>query len=168
MRESRTCTLSQTCLKLAVIFLCAMWARAQGTALTDPSISDPPVSDVQQLKDKLALLEQSIKEVKGQITALEAQHAVLDAVVMSKSPTPAAAQDAKKSSGAERTIELYGFIMMDSGYDFGQNDPLWLDTMRPTKLPSYKNQFGYDGNVYFGVRQTRFGVKTSTPTAMGI
>jgi len=167
MRKSWVHRLSGTCLKLAVIFLCATCVHGQGTDVGNPPSSDPPVSDVQQLKDKLASLEQAMKEVKGQLTALEAQHAVLDAVVMSKTPAPKAAQDAKKSSGAEGTIELYGFIMMDSGYDFGQNDPNWFDVMRPTKLPSYTNQFNNNGNVYFSVRQTRFGVKTSTPTSMG-
>ena len=39
--------------------------------------------------------------------------------------------------------------------------------MRPTKLPSFPGEFAPDGKVYFGVRQTRFGVKTSTPTGLG-
>ena len=30
-----------------------------------------------------------------------------------------------------------------------------------------KNEYGTDGNVFFSVRQTRFGVKSSTQTAMG-
>ncbi|HEY2467752.1 MAG TPA: DcaP family trimeric outer membrane transporter, partial [Terracidiphilus sp.] len=67
----------------------------------------------------------------------------------------------------ESTIDLYGFIMTDTGYDFGQINPQWFDVERPTQLPSYPNQYGGNGNTYFGVRQTRFGVKTSTPTGMG-
>src|SRR5260370_19060895 len=55
--------------------------------------------------------------------------------------------------------DLYGFVMLDFGYDFGQNDPNWFDTMRPTKLPSFSNQFGRDGRAYSGVRQTRVGIK---------
>ena len=167
MRQIRIHTLSQLCLKLAIIFLCAIPVHAQGTDEASPPTSDRPVSEVQQLKDKLASLEQSMKEVKGQLNALEAQHAVLDAVVMSKSPAPKAAQDTKKSSGAEGTIELYGFIMMDSGYNFGQIDPNWFDVVRTTKLPSFKDEFGHNGNVYFSVRQTRFGVRTSNATPMG-
>jgi hypothetical protein len=57
--------------------------------------------------------------------------------------------------------------MLDMGYDFKQNDPQWFDTMRPTKLPNFKNQFGADGNWYAGVRQSRFGVKGYIPTPMG-
>ena len=39
--------------------------------------------------------------------------------------------------------------------------------MRPTKLPAFKDEFGPDGSVFFSVRQTRFGVKTSNPTSLG-
>jgi hypothetical protein len=46
-------------------------------------------------------------------------------------------------------------------------DPIWFDVVRPTKLPSFRNQFAPSGNVYAGVRQTRFGVKSSTPTRFG-
>jgi hypothetical protein len=57
--------------------------------------------------------------------------------------------------------------MLDAGYDTKQVDPSWYDVMRPTKLPAYKDQFGADGNTFFGVRQTRFGVKSSTETDAG-
>ena len=55
-------------------------------------------------------------------------------------------------------LDLYGFVMLDSGYDFKTNNPDWFDTMRPTKLPAFNGEFAPDGKVYFGVRQTRFGV----------
>ncbi len=65
------------------------------------------------------------------------------------------------------SLNIYGFAMLDMGYDFKQNDPNWFDVVRPTKLPSYKNQFGADGRWYSSVRQTRFGVKGSMPTPLG-
>lgn len=58
-------------------------------------------------------------------------------------------------------------MMTDAGYNFNSIDPDWFDVMRPTKLPQYKNQFGPEGNVYFSVRQSRFGVRSSTPTRWG-
>jgi hypothetical protein len=67
----------------------------------------------------------------------------------------------------ENYIEVYGFAMTDMGYNLNQVDPKWYDVMRPSKLPSYKDQFGKDGNFYFSARQTRFGVKTSTQTEHG-
>ena len=65
------------------------------------------------------------------------------------------------------TFEVYGYVMLDAGYDVNQINPDWYDTMRPTKLPAFANEFGADGNTFFGVRQTRFGVKSSTPTDVG-
>jgi len=72
------------------------------------------------------------------------------------------AQDEKQKS-----MEIYGFIMTDAGYNFNQIDPDWYDVIRTTKLPSYKNQYGTNGNVYFSVRQTRLGFKNYFPTALG-
>ncbi len=57
--------------------------------------------------------------------------------------------------------------MLDMGYDFKTTNPDWYDVVRPTKLPSYKGEFAPNGNVYAGVRQSRFGVKSSTPTKYG-
>jgi len=65
------------------------------------------------------------------------------------------------------TFKIYGFAMMDAGYDFNQVDPDWFDTVRPTKMPSFEKEFGTDGNVYFSVRQTRFGVQSDVPTELG-
>lgn len=67
----------------------------------------------------------------------------------------------------QKSLELYGFIMTDAGYNFNQIHPDWFDVIRPTKLPSYKNEFGPDGNTYFSVRQTRFGTKGYLPTPLG-
>jgi hypothetical protein len=71
----------------------------------------------------------------------------------------------QKEEGME--LEVYGFAMTDTGYDFGQNDPKWFDTVRPTKLPAFENEFGPSGKTYFSVRQSRLGVKGNMPTPMG-
>ena len=61
-------------------------------------------------------------------------------------------------------VELYGFVMLDFGHDFGQiGDPKWEDTLRPTKLPAFDDQFGRGDRQFAGVRQTRFGVKATIP-----
>src|SRR6187549_4183158 len=92
--------------------------------------------------------------MKGLCLALPATVAML--------ASPAFAADAGGS-----TMEFYGFAMLDMGYQSKQNDPAWFDVLRVTKLPSFENQYGVDGNWYSSVRQTRFGVKSMTPTAMG-
>ena len=75
--------------------------------------------------------------------------------------SPAQKQELPKS------FEIYGLVMTDVGYNFNQINPDYYDVIRPSQLPSYKNQYGTDGNVYFSVRQSSFGVKGYFPTRMG-
>jgi hypothetical protein len=177
---------------IAVLFLSVIWvqpARAQS--------QDARTQDIQQLKDKLQQLEQMMGDVKGRIAALEgspgAQNleagvgesksgpndTLVSSVVNSfdhypgthaAAILPVGAHGGKadqKKSGSESTMDIYGFVMADSGYDFGQEDPSWTDVLRPTKLPSVPNEFGPNGQAFFSVKQTRFGTKTSTPTSFG-
>jgi DcaP outer membrane protein len=65
------------------------------------------------------------------------------------------------------SMEIYGFAMLDMGHDFEQIHPDWFDTLRVTKLPSFKHEFGEDKSTFSGVRQSRLGVRTSTPTTLG-
>ncbi|QSQ19078.1 hypothetical protein JY651_27420 [Pyxidicoccus parkwayensis] len=78
---------------------------------------------------------------------------------------PASAQEEEKPSGLR--LEVYGFAMVDTGYNFGTIDPDWFDVVRPTKLPSFDGEFGGEGRTFFGVRQSRFGLKSYAPTALG-
>jgi hypothetical protein len=57
--------------------------------------------------------------------------------------------------------------MTDGGFDFKSNDPQWFDVLRPSKLPSFTDEFGKDGKTYAGVRQSRFGVKGLEHTPLG-
>jgi hypothetical protein len=68
---------------------------------------------------------------------------------------------------AKPSFEIYGFAMLDLGHDFEQIHPNWFDTMRVTRLPSFEDEFGRDHNTFAGVRQSRLGVRSSTPTAVG-
>src|SRR4029079_1220819 len=65
------------------------------------------------------------------------------------------------------SLEIYGFAMLDMGHNFTQIHPDWFGTLRVTKLPSFENQYGEDGSFFAGVRQSRLGVRSSTPTTMG-
>ncbi|MCU0415419.1 MAG: porin [Ignavibacteriaceae bacterium] len=69
--------------------------------------------------------------------------------------------------GEKNWFQLYGFAMTDIGYNAKQIHPDWFDVVRPTKLPTTENEYGTDGNAYFSVRQTRFGVKSGTQTGLG-
>jgi len=67
----------------------------------------------------------------------------------------------------KNSFEVYGFILVDGGYNFNTIDPEWFDVMRPTKLPKYQNQFAPSGNYFISVRQTRVGVRSLTKTPLG-
>jgi len=82
--------------------------------------------------------------------------------LLATSVVPVEAADASKTR-----LDLYGFAMLDMGYETGQSDPDWYDVMRPTKLPAFDDEFGGDGRTYAGVRQSRLGFKTFTPTSNG-
>jgi len=79
--------------------------------------------------------------------------------------TPAAAVTPQQP--AKPTFEVYGFAMLDIGHNFKQIDPNWFDTLRVTKLPTSPKQFGEDNSTFESVRQSRFGVQSSTPTDYG-
>ncbi|HMS35235.1 MAG TPA: DcaP family trimeric outer membrane transporter [Ignavibacteria bacterium] len=67
----------------------------------------------------------------------------------------------------ENSFEVYGFAMAEAGYNFKTINPDWYDALRITKLPSYKKEFAPDGKVFYSVRQSRLGVKSTTPTTIG-
>jgi hypothetical protein len=186
-----TLWISQKLIGAAVLLLFALSAVSVESARAQTK--DGQEQDIQQLKDKLQRLDQMMEEVRAEISALELQgqgHASVSAVTAgptqakekSGQPQPLVAIPSEviiaepqidpvplEGEITERrdSVDIYGFTMLDSGYDFGQIDPSWYDVIRPTKLPSYPNQFAPSGNVYASVRQTRFGVKSSTPTRFG-
>jgi hypothetical protein len=80
-----------------------------------------------------------------------------------RSPAIAETTDETK----EPRLDVYGFAMLDMGYETGQSDPNWFDVMRPTKLPAFNNEFGEDHHYYAGVRQSRLGLKGFFPTDIG-
>lgn len=152
-------TLNSLLLILFVMSPPIIWAQTQD-------------QDLQQLKDKLQKLEQEVQELKGQLSKAQAapapsapRTAVIVRAQEEADETPAAPIEEKEKK--KNSVDIYGHVMLDSGYEFGQSDPNWFDVVRPTKLASKPGEFAPDGKVFFSVRQTRFGVKTATPTGLG-
>lgn len=74
------------------------------------------------------------------------------------------------SAGAadgDKAFEIYGFVQLDYTQDFDRVNPDWEDTLRPSRIGIDEEQFGDDGQASFSVKQSRFGVKASLPTARG-
>src|SRR3982075_2659793 len=153
------------CTTLLVLVVCFLGRHAHSQETQNP--------DLGQLKNKLQQLDEEMQELKAQIQAAEeAQRASATSPKPKSAAATAPGQDQTVPKEAEETekkssIDIYGFVMLDSGYDFKQENPNWFDVLRPTQLPSFKGEFAPDGNVFAGVRQSRFGVKSSTPTAFG-
>ena len=162
-------------LTIAAIALGLFVSGAASAQTQEPA---KPATEVEQLKQRLQQLEQTVSDLKGQINAIEdakkkeAAPAIVDAKYSApppaESPEPESAPKRQDTNGkGESTFSIYGFAMLDAGYQFKQNHPDWFDVIRPTKLPSFENEFAPDGKTYWGVRQSRLGVKATTPTKYG-
>lgn len=168
----------------AMLTTAAVWSRpVTAQPQETPASPQQQAQDVQQLKVKLQQLEQAMDEVKWKLNELEGQPAsnqaseggpsnsLVSAVTsLDANPTahsygaaagtpPLGKQTGQKKSASESTMDIYGYAMTDSGYNFGTIDPNWFDVVRPTKLPAFANEFGPNGQAFFSVRQTRFGLK---------
>ena len=162
--------------------LLLLWLIAGGTQSAWPQSDNAAKPEIQQLQGKLELMQTQMQQLKDEIVALQhaeqqpsATEVALQAPaagtpvteVATQTQEPAAKPAAEATPPEKGTIEIYGFAMLDSGYEWGQTDPNWFDVVRPTKLDSFPDEFAPDGKVYFSVRQSRFGVKTSNPTKFG-
>src|SRR5215813_3376854 len=90
-------------------------------------------AEVQQLKDRLKQLEQTVDELKAQLLAIESsrkdtQSATGEkaAAVVSAAPSSTDASIPKPKPDephGESTFSIYGFAMLNSGYEFQASDP---------------------------------------------
>lgn len=74
------------------------------------------------------------------------------------------------ASAQEVELDFYGHIMLDAIYDFDRVNPDWNDTLRPSQIPVNcpgDAGCGSDGELIFGVRQTRYGLNAIVPTDIG-
>jgi hypothetical protein len=158
-------------------------AASQTTYAQTPAVPSNP-EEVQALKDRVRLLEDTVNELKQMIkgdqrvlaasrvpavdsSAQPAAATVGDSVGLPAPESVPAAPAPKKKEEGETSFEVYGFAMLDAGYDFNTNHPDWFDTLRTTKLPSFRGEFDPRGKTYWGVRQSRLGVRSTTPTKWG-
>ena len=168
-------------LLVSALFALALTTIPCRLAMAQTPEPQKPSSEVQQLKERVTQLEQTVDELKALLktnadaqkktdTATGEKVAATAEKVAPIPPTTAPASTTKPSADepkGESTFSVYGFAMLDMGFQFKQNHPDWFDVIRVTKLPSVKNEFAPNGKVYYGVRQSRLGVKSSTPTKYG-
>jgi len=124
--------------------------------------------DLQQMQRKMEQLEKELLELKQQMNSVAAlsKQAVPGPSIAVTTDTRQAEEHGEQPQPSN-SVDFYGFAMMDSGYNFGSINPNFFDVERPTQLPAFTGQFGPDGSTFFGVRQTRFGVKSFSETPLG-
>ena len=186
------CTVISRSVSYAALVICVLQALCVQSAYGQSS--DAPNPEVVQLKKQMAEMQAQMEEMRDQIRTLEEARkpsvrnatfvvptatesmpseaiggdaGVTTAITDTTAATNAAAQTASTPAQSERSLDIYGFAMLDAGQDFKSIDPNWYDSLRPTKLPSPPGTFGQNGNTYLSIRQTRFGVKGVEPTPWG-
>jgi len=135
--------------------------------------------DLSELRSELEASRAAIERLEQRIRQLEAAQAA-PARLSSETVQPAAAAPAVAAApaasapaaraAADANLDIYGFVQLDTLYDFNQSDPDWKDTLRVSKIPINCPDdagCGKDGETVFGVRQTRIGIRAKTPTAIG-
>ena len=96
-------------------------------------------------------LNLSLREVSGTVLLLAA------------GLLPGAAQ----ADGESKSFDIYGFAQADAIYDFQRMDPDWDDAFRPSKIAAPEGEYGSNGQSSLSVKQSRFGIKGTVPTAEG-
>jgi hypothetical protein len=74
-------------------------------------------------------------------------------------PLATRAEDTPRKS----SFEIYGFAQLDYIQDFDRMPPDWDATLRPTRIPTIEGIYGTNGQAIFSARQSRLGVRGSTP-----
>jgi hypothetical protein len=78
-----------------------------------------------------------------------------------------AAEEGQALTLGNLTLNIYGFVMVDTIYDFKRVDPDWNDTLRVTTIPTRGEPFGGDGEFVMSVRQSRIGFDSTIATDNG-
>jgi hypothetical protein len=59
--------------------------------------------------------------------------------------TPKAQAQTQTQEPSGPTFDLYGFVMADLIFEFGQSNPDWFDALRPSKLAKSEDEWGRNG-----------------------
>ncbi len=82
---------------------------------------------------------------------------------------PQTSQVSVQATSPKPTFEIYGFAMLDIGYDFGKiGDPNWQDDAASDEAAGVQRPVRQGPRTFEGVRQSRFGVQVvDIPTEPG-
>ena len=141
----------QRTLFFATLAVIAAPAIAADATAADPAGQAAPISDPQQRDAAI----REIQDLKARINRLET------ALGVPTTPPPIQYTPAAPRGPKDHNLELYGFLQLDAIQDFNRVNPDWDATLRPSRIPTLKGQFGGDGQSIFSVRQSRLGAKAT-------
>ena len=110
----------------------------------------PPMTDAER-----AQAVQEVQDLRARINRLEKALGVPSEAPPIQYTPPVA------SRSKDHNLELYGFVQLDAIQDFKRVNPDWDATLRPSRIPTTKGEFGGDGQSIFSVRQSRLGAKAN-------
>ena len=150
---------------------CVALSAMLSLVVTAPSaMAATDAERIRMLEEQLALQKANLEQ---QQQALEAMEAELQQLKSGQSPDQALAAEegpmieVNPEPASSPKLEVYGFVMADSIYDFKRVDPDWNDTLRVSTIPTQDGLYGADGEFVFSVRQTRLGLKSDIDTDIG-
>lgn len=164
----------------AAVVMAWLSAHAIPAQAADASVQAAPPSveqRLQRLEAEQAAMQQQLQERDARIQELERQLRVQQGATaapatapppppVAASTTPPAASATTAQDGGAK-FEIFGFAQADAIYDFGRMNPDWDDAFRPSKIANPQGIYGSDGQASVSVKQSRFGIKGTMPTADG-
>ena len=85
--------------------------------------------DIQQMQKKLEQLEKEMAELKQQMAAAaELSKQAVPGPSIEVSTDTRQAEERSEQAKPSSSVNFYGSVMLDSGYNFGTINPNWFDT----------------------------------------
>jgi hypothetical protein len=134
---------------------CSLIALASSCLAVQPAFAadDPPPGETD--KQRIERLENTVNDLTRRLDERDGR----DAVAAQQPQSPRA--DSTPRTPSNHHLELYGFAQVDAIQDFDRVHPDWDATLRPSRIPTTKGEFGSDGQSVFSVRQSRLGAKAN-------
>src|SRR3954447_17235048 len=102
-------------------------------------------------QERQQLLDE-IRALRDRVTALEGK---------AQAPVQTTPEFTPARKPGDHNLELYGFVQLVAIQDFDRVNPDWDATLRPSRIPTTKGEFGSDGQSVFSIRQSRLGAKAT-------
>ena len=101
--------------------------------------------------DERTQMLEEIRALRERVTALETKTAAETKTAPETMPPQAQYTPAtpRPQRTGDHNLELYGFVQLDAIQDFDRVNPDWEATLRPSRIPTQKGQFGSDGQTIF-------------------